>query len=99
MNKPEAASSLLDKAAKIVEKARPEDAIGNIYYFVCILIHNFDKPVINLYKKASSWHRDILQGKFSCVYLSLFIITQLFLKTESLLLFKLIPAIYLLEVR
>jgi len=27
VNKPEAASSLLDKAAKIVEKARPEDAI------------------------------------------------------------------------
>ena len=32
VNKPEAASSLLDKAAKIVEKARPEDAIGKIHY-------------------------------------------------------------------
>ena len=40
------------------------------------------------------WHRDILQGKisqrnFKCVYLSLFIITKLFLKSESLLLLKL----------
>ena len=61
MNKPEAASSLLDKAAKIVEKARPEDAIGNIHciYFICILIHNFDKPVIDLFKNAS----DILSYK------------------------------------
>ena len=34
-------------------------------------------------------HRDILQGKFLNVYLSLFIITKLFLKSESLLIFKL----------
>jgi hypothetical protein len=28
VNKPEAAAQLLDKAAKILEKTRPEDAIG-----------------------------------------------------------------------
>ena len=28
VNKPEAASGLLEKAAKIIEKQRPEDAIG-----------------------------------------------------------------------
>ena len=37
VNKPEAAASLLDKAGKLLEKERPEDATG-LYEKVCMLI-------------------------------------------------------------